>query len=71
MHLRRILIIATVNKESQNKMTAKKAYLTQTLSNRRSNVQHSVFFDREQRSKSGLKNFSVVFVVVVVQYFLN
>ena len=28
-------------------------------------------FDREQRSKSGLKNYLNVVVVVVVQYFLN
>ena len=33
----------------------------------------NTIFDREQRSKSGLKNYLVVVVVVlvVVQYFLN
>ena len=40
------------------------------------NVVIFLFFDREQRSKSGLKNYLVVIVdvfvfVLVVQYFLN
>ena len=32
---------------------------------------NNCIFDSEQRSKSGLKNYLVVVVVVVVQYFLN